>query len=59
MALAAAGEGAAPIPFFDCTLLVPTQVKVIASITVIFGFDVNKSGLFMAFLRCECRGLEK
>ena len=36
VALAAAGEGAAPIPFFDCTLLVPTQLKVIASITVIF-----------------------
>mgnify|MGYP000006190556 FL=1 len=42
-ALAAAGEGAAPIPFSDCALLVPTQLTMIASITVIFGFDVNKS----------------
>lgn len=41
--VAAAGEGAAPIPFSDCALLVPTQVSMIASITVIFGFDVNKS----------------
>ena len=42
-ALAAAGEGAAPIPFSDCALLVPTQLTMIASITVKFGFDVNKS----------------
>lgn len=42
-AVAAAGEGAAPIPFSDCALLIPTQVTMIASITVIFGFDVNKS----------------
>ena len=41
--VAAAGEGAAPIPFSDCALLIPTQVGMIASITVIFGFDVNKS----------------
>lgn len=41
--VAAAGEGASPIPFSDCALLVPTQVGMIASITVIFGFDVNKS----------------
>lgn len=39
----AAGEGAAPIPFADCALLIPTQIAMIASITVIFGFDVNKS----------------
>ena len=39
----AAGEGAAPIPFADCALLIPTQVGMIASITVFFGFDVNKS----------------
>lgn len=44
-AVAAAGEGAAPIPFSDCLLLIPTQVGMIASITVIFGFDVNKSVL--------------
>ena len=42
-AVAAAGEGAAPIPFSDCALMIPTQVGMIASITVIFGFDVNKS----------------
>ena len=42
-AVAATGEGAAPIPFSDCALLIPTQVGMIASITVIFGFDVNKS----------------
>ena len=41
--LAAAGEGAAPIPFADCALLIPTQLGMIASITVIFGFDVDKS----------------
>ncbi len=41
--VAAAGEGAAPIPFADCALLIPTQLTMIASITVIFGFDVNKS----------------
>ena len=40
---AAIGEGAAPIPFSDCALLIPTQLGMIASITVIFGFDVNKS----------------
>lgn len=47
--IAAAGEGAAPIPFADCALLVPTQIGMIASITVIFGFDVNKS-ILTAFL---------
>ena len=41
--VAAAGEGAAPIPFADCALLIPTQLTMIASITEIFGFDVNKS----------------
>ena len=47
--IAAAGEGAAPIPFSDCALLVPTQLTMIAAITVIFGFDVNKS-ILAAFL---------
>lgn len=47
--VAAAGEGAAPIPFADCALLIPTQMGMIASITVIFGFDVNKS-ILTAFL---------
>lgn len=41
--LAAVAAGAVPIPFSDAALLVPTQVGMIASITVIFGFDVNKS----------------
>ncbi|WP_418564811.1 hypothetical protein [Holdemanella biformis] len=58
-AFAATGEGAVPIPFSDCALLFPTQLKMKVSITVIFGFDVNKSGIFMAFLRCECQGSEK
>lgn len=39
----AAGEGAAPIPFSDSVLLIPTQIGMIATITVIFGFDINKS----------------
>lgn len=47
--LAAAAEGAAPIPFADCALLIPTQIGMIASITVIFGFDVNQS-ILTAFL---------
>ena len=47
--LAATSEGAAPIPFSDCALLIPTQLGMIASITVIFGFDVNKS-ILTAFL---------
>lgn len=45
----AASEGAAPIPFSDCALLIPTQLAMIASITVILGFDVNKS-ILTAFL---------
>ncbi|WP_303320873.1 hypothetical protein [Holdemanella biformis] len=40
-ALASAGEGAAPIPLSDCALLVPTQLTMVVSISVIFGFDVN------------------
>ena len=39
------GEGFAPIPFSDAALLVPTQVGMIAGITVIFGLDINKSFL--------------
>lgn len=45
----AIGEGAAPIPFSDCALLIPTQLGMIASITVIFGFDISKS-ILTAFL---------
>lgn len=39
------GEGFAPIPFSDAALMIPTQVGMIAGITVIFGLDVNKSFL--------------
>lgn len=42
---AACGEGFAPIPFSDAALLIPTQVGMIASITVIFGLDLSKSFL--------------
>ena len=45
----AMGEGAMPIPFSDCALLIPTQLGMIASITVAFGFDVNKS-ILTAFI---------
>ena len=40
---AAFGEGFAPIPFADCALLIPTQVAMVASITAIFGMNINKS----------------
>ncbi len=40
---AAFSEGFAPIPFADCALLIPTQVAMVASITAIFGMNVNKS----------------
>ena len=39
----AAGEGAAPVPFTDAAMLIPTQVSMIASITAVFGIDVSKS----------------
>lgn len=44
-ATAAFTEGASPIPFSDAALLIPTEVTMIASITVIFGFEINKSVL--------------
>ena len=40
---AATGEGAMPLPFADAVMLIPTQVSMIASITVVFGIDVSKS----------------
>lgn len=40
-AVAAAGVAFAPIPFSDAALLIPTQVAMIASITTIYGFDLN------------------
>ena len=42
---AAFGEGFAPIPFSDAAVLVPTQVTMIASITAIFGLEVDKGFL--------------
>lgn len=45
----AAATGSVPIPFSDAALLVPTQIGMIASITAIFGFDVDKS-ILTAFL---------
>lgn len=39
------GEGFVPIPFSDAALLIPTQVGMIAGITVIFGMDISKSFL--------------
>lgn len=39
----AAGAAAIPIPLADATMLVPTQIGMIASITAIFGMEVNKS----------------
>ncbi|WP_276932032.1 YcjF family protein [Dubosiella newyorkensis] len=35
-------EGFSPIPFADAALLVPTQVSMIAAITIIYGFEANK-----------------
>jgi uncharacterized protein (DUF697 family)/GTP-binding protein EngB required for normal cell division len=42
-------EGFAPIPFADAALLIPTQVTMIASITVAFGLKVDK-GLITSFI---------
>lgn len=39
------GAGFAPIPFSDAALLVPTQISMIAGVTVIFGLDISKSFL--------------
>ncbi len=39
------GEGFTPIPFSDASLLVPTQVGMIAAITVIYGLEVSKGFL--------------
>lgn len=46
---AAFGEGFAPIPFSDAALLIPTQVTMIASITTIFGLEINK-GILTGFV---------
>ncbi|WP_305181363.1 YcjF family protein [Dubosiella newyorkensis] len=39
---ASSTEGFTPIPFADAALLVPTQVSMIAAITIIYGFEANK-----------------
>ena len=44
-AATAAGIGAAPIPFADAAVLIPTEITMIASITAFFGFELNKSVL--------------
>ncbi len=46
---AAVGVGAAPIPFSDAAVLVPTQIGMIAGITAVFGLEVNK-GIITAFI---------
>ncbi|MDD4139101.1 MAG: 50S ribosome-binding GTPase [Eubacteriales bacterium] len=40
---AAFAEGFNPLPFADAALLVPTQLAMLARLTVIFGIPVNKS----------------
>lgn len=42
-------EGFTPVPFSDAALIVPTQVAMIASITVAFGIKVNK-GIITSFI---------
>lgn len=42
---AAALTGAAPIPFSDAAILVPTQVSMLAGITAVFGLPLGKSAL--------------
>lgn len=37
------GEGMIPIPVADAAMMIPTQVAMIAGITVIFGMDISKS----------------
>lgn len=39
----AAAAAASPIPFSDAAILIPIEVTMLASITVIFGFDPNKT----------------
>ena len=44
-AATAAGIGAAPIPFADAAVLIPTEITMIASITAFFGCELSKSVL--------------
>ncbi|MBQ4359322.1 MAG: DUF697 domain-containing protein [Proteobacteria bacterium] len=46
---AAFGEGFSPIPVADCAVIIPTQVAMIATITAIFGLNINKS-IIMGFV---------
>lgn len=41
--MAAFGEGFAPLPFSDALALVPTQLTMIASITAVYGANLEKS----------------
>ncbi|HBN83975.1 MAG TPA: GTPase, partial [Clostridiales bacterium] len=42
-------EGFTPVPFADAALLIPTQVAMIASITAVFGLQINR-GIITAFI---------
>ena len=42
-AAASFGEGFIPVPFSDCVALIPTEVGMLATITVIYGFEISKS----------------
>lgn len=44
-AVSAMATGATPIPLSDAALLVPIEASMLASITVIFGFEISKSVL--------------
>lgn len=44
-AVSAMTAGAVPIPFSDAAVLIPIEATMLASITVIFGFDISKSVL--------------
>ena len=44
-ASASAAAGASPIPFSDAFILIPIQVGMLASITAVFGFNLQKSFL--------------
>lgn len=39
----AAAAGASPIPFSDAAILVPIEAGMLTSITVVFGFEINKA----------------
>lgn len=43
------GEGFTPLPFADAALLIPTQISMIAGISVVFGLDLDK-GILTNFI---------